>query len=78
MVVWQPVSLQNPDSSTIGPFPRYKFGVDPRRHEYFLIKLLQMLLYFVKRGATKIVLKIFFKKVLIRTALKSLPIDFID
>ena len=43
-----------------------------------MLKLLQTVLYFVKRGATKIILKIFFKKVLVRTALKSLPIDFID
>ena len=56
----------------------YKFGVDPRRREYCIIKLLGVLLYFFKRGATKILLKIFFKKVLIRTALKSLPFDFID
>jgi len=56
----------------------YRYGVDPRRNEWYIAKAVGGMLFMLKRGATKFIVKIFFKKVLFRTALKNLPLDGID
>lgn len=62
----------------LGHPAEYQYGVDPRKRQYWLFKVLYTIAYKAKRGCSKIVIKLFFRKVLLRTALKCLPIDFVD